>query len=84
MLTRLIRLAKIFNTIFHASERQNDKDLLSMNRPLLTVKSLAVIYSKALCGLTVFVLHNEQNAGGFHLHTALHSRHFTDTADYLS
>lgn len=54
-----------------------------MNGPLLTVKLLAVIYSKALCGLAVFVLHNEQNASGFHLHTALHSGHFTDTADYL-
>lgn len=55
----------------------------SMNGPLLTVKLLAVIYSKALCGLAVFVLHNEQNASGLHLHTALHSGHFTDTADYL-
>lgn len=54
-----------------------------MNGPLLTVKLLAVIYSKALCGLGVFVLHNEQNASGFHLHTELHSGRFTDPADYL-
>lgn len=47
------------------------------------MKLLAVICSKALCGLAVFVLHNEQNASGFHLHAALHSGHFTDTADYL-
>lgn len=55
----------------------------SMNGPLLTVKLLAVIYSKALCGLGVFVLHNEQNASGFHLHTELHLGHFADPADYL-
>jgi len=52
-----------------------------MNGPLLTVKLLAVIYSKVLCGLTVFVLHNEQNASGFHPHTVLHSGHFTGMAN---
>lgn len=47
------------------------------------MKLLAVIGSKALCGLAVFVLHNEENASGFHLHTALHSGRGADTADYL-